>query len=267
MKGLRIGLIILSLLALMSVAAELIAPHDPDFESAAGLSVTGEPLDPGPTYPLGTDPKGRDLASRIIFGGRVSFLASVTAVLIATGIGLLVGTVAGFTPGRFGGVLMRATDIGLAVPGLLLAAAITAVLGRGIPALVTGLAGVFWAPLARVTYGQVVVLRERPFIDAARALGAGPLFIMWNHVLPHVLPVVAAYSALSVGWAALFESSLGFLGAGVPEPTASIGGLLGCCLIYYRSHPGLIMFPALYLGTLVTAANLVGEGLRRRVEG
>ena len=115
-----------------------------------------------------------------------------------------------------------------------------------------------------VTYRSI---RERTFVEAARAQGASPLFVLRRHVLPHVLPVVIAYAALSVGWAVLFESALGFLGAGVQEPTPSIGGLLGCCLIYYRSQPGLILFPTIYLALLVTAANLVGEGLRRPLEG
>jgi ABC-type dipeptide/oligopeptide/nickel transport system permease subunit len=161
---------------------------------------------------------------------------------------------------------MRLTDLGLAIPGLLLAAAIATILGRGVPSLIVGLAAVFWAPLARVTYGQAIVLRERPYVEAARVHGAGTVWVLRHHVLPHLLPVVGAYAALSVGWAVLFESSLGFLGVGVQEPTPSIGSLLGCCLVYYRAHPGLILYPALYLGLLVAAANLVGESLRPRPE-
>lgn len=197
----------------------------------------------------------------------MTLFAAVIAVAIAMLIGLTIGLLGAAFPRRIGAVLMRFTDLGLAIPGVLLAAAISAVLGRGVVALVLGLAGVFWAPMARVTYGQAVVVRERTFVDAARAQGATPLFILRRHVLPHVLPVVVAYAALSVGWAVLFESALGFLGAGVQEPTPSIGGLLGCCLIYYRSQPGLILFPTIYLALLVTGANLVGEGLRRPLEG
>lgn len=266
--GLRIGAAILVALALVSLAAPWIVAHDPTFESAAGLGPGGEPLDAGaPGYLLGTDPKGRDLFARIIYGGRVTSFAALTAVAIASVVGLTIGLAAGSAPRRLGGALMRVTDLGLAIPGLLLAAAIAAVLGRGLLALVVGLAGVFWAPMARVTYGQAVVLRERAFIEAARVQGAGTVSVLWHHVLPHVLPVVAAYAALSVGWAVLFESALGFLGAGVQEPGSSIGSLLGCCLIYYRTHPGLIVFPTLYLAVLVTAANLLGEGLRRPAEG
>ncbi len=265
--GLRAGALILLLLGLLSVLAPVLSPYDPTFESPAGLSALGEPLDPGAAgHLLGTDPKGRDLLSRILHGGRVTFLAALVAVAAATVAGLTIGMLAAFSAPRLGGLLMRAADIGLAIPGLLLAAAITAVLGRGVTSLIVGLAGVFWAPLARVTYGQAVVIRQRPFIEAARVVGAGPLFTIVRHVLPHVFPVVVAYAALSVGWAALFESSLGFLGAGVQEPTPSIGAMLGCCLIFYRSHPGLILFPTLYLGVLVAAANLVGEGLRRPTE-
>jgi peptide/nickel transport system permease protein len=131
---------------------------------------------------------------------------------------------------------------------------------------VLGLAAVFWAPIARVTYGQAIVLREREYVEAARVQGATGLRVLRRHVLPHLLPVVGAYAALSVGWAVLFESALGFLGAGVQEPDASIGSLLGSNLVYYRSHPGLILFPALFLGLLVLAATLLGESVRSRTE-
>jgi len=144
-----------------------------------------------------------------------------------------------------------------------LAAAIAAVLGSGELSLTIALFAVFWAPLARVTYGQAVVIRERPFVEAARSLGASNGRIMLVEVLPHVWPVVVAYAALSVGWAGLFESALGFLGVGIQEPTASIGSMLGSGLPFYRSHPGLVAFPALYLGLLVTGCTLIGEGLRR----
>lgn len=262
-SGLRLGVSLFLLLAAISLAAPLLTGWDPTFESSAGLGPTGEPLDAGaPGHLLGTDPKGRDLLSRILYGGRVTFLVALGSVGIATLAGLAVG-LAGAGAGRtLGGALMRFTDLGLAIPGLLLAAAIGTILGRGIPSLVVGLAAVFWAPLARVTYGQAVVLRERHYVEAARVQGAGSLWVLVHHVMPHLLPIVGAYAALSVGWAVLFESALGFLGVGVGEPTPSIGSLLGCCLVYYRAHPGLILYPTLYLGLLVAAANLVGESLR-----
>lgn len=261
--GLLLGVALFGLIALVSIAAPAVAPRDPNFESVQGLAPNGGPLDPNATYLLGTDAKGRDVLSRLIFGGRVTFFSSFVAVGAATVVGLTIGLAAASTRSRLGGVLMRATDVGLAIPGLLLAAAIAALLGRGIPSLTIALAAVFWAPIARVTYGQAVVIRERPFVEAARSLGAGNLHIMVHEVVPHVLPVVAAYAALSVGWAALFESSLGFLGVGVQEPTASAGAMLGTGLPFYRSHPGLVAFPALYLGLLVMATTLIGEGLRR----
>jgi peptide/nickel transport system permease protein len=261
--ALRIGLGLLALLVVIVVAAPLITSADPTFESVEGLSPLGEPLDLGAAgHPLGTDPKGRDLLARILYAGRLTLVTALVAVGIATLAGLLVGLLAASTRRGTGTVLMRFTDLGLAIPGLLLAASIATILGRGVLSLVVGLAAVFWAPIARVTYGQAVVLREREYVEAARVQGAGWLSIVVRHVFPHLLPVVGAYAALSVGWAVLFESALGFLGAGVQEPDASIGSLLGCCLVYYRSHPGLILFPAVFLGVLVAAANLVGESLR-----
>ena len=261
--GLRIGLVMLAVIATLSVAAPLIAPKDPNLESVAGLGPDGGPRGPSLAWPLGTDAKGRDVASRLLYGGRVTFGACGLAIAVATVIGLSIGLLATSFRGIGGSVLMRVTDIGLAIPGLLLAAALASVLGPGVVSLIIALIAVFWAPLARVTYGQAVVIREQPFLEAARALGASRLRILVRELTPHVLPILLAYAALSVGWAALFESSLGFLGLGVQEPTASIGAMLGSGLAYYRLHPGLIVFPALYLGVFVTAMTLIGEGLRR----
>ena len=261
--ALRLGVGLLVGLAVLAVATPLITTADPTFESAEGLGPLGEPMDAGaPGHPLGTDPKGRDLLARVLYGGRLTLVTALVAVGIATLAGLVVGLAAAGTRRFAGPVLMRFTDLGLAIPGLLLAASVATILGRGTLSLILGLAAVFWAPIARVTYGQAVVLREREYVEAARVQGAGSVSILARHVFPHLLPVVGAYAALSVGWAVLFESALGFLGAGVQEPEASIGSLLGCCLVYYRTHPGLILFPAIFLGILVAAANLVGESLR-----
>jgi len=265
--GLAIGIGLLVVLAIIVLVAPLAWSVDPTYESIDGLSAAGEPLDAGaPGHPLGTDPKGRDLLARLLAAGRLTLLSALVAVAIATAAGLAVGLLAAGTRRSAGAVLMRFTDLGLAIPGLLLAAAIAAILGRGVVSLVLGLAAVFWAPIARVTYGQSVVLRERAYVEAARVQGARSLTVLRRHILPHLLPVVGAYAALSVGWAVLFESSLGFIGAGIGEPDASIGSLIGGHLIYYRSHPGLILFPALFLALMVVAANLVGESLRTRGE-
>lgn len=261
--GLKMGVVLLAVISFVSIAAPLVAPKDPSRESVAGLGPDGGPQGPSLEWPLGTDAKGRDVLSRLIYGGRVTLGASALAIAVATLIGLAIGLFAASSGDALGNVLMRMTDIGLAIPGLLLAAALVSVLGSGVGSLTVALIAVFWAPLARVTYGQAVVIKERPFVDAARSLGAGRVRIMVGEVAPHVLPIVLAYAALSVGWAALFESNLGFLGLGVQEPMPSIGAMLGSGLAYYRLHPGLIVFPALYLGLFVTATTLIGEGLRK----
>ncbi len=252
---------------LLVIVFPLLSPVDPTFESVGGLTPLGEPLGAGSDgHPLGTDPRGRDLLARVLYAGGLTMLTALSAVAIATVAGVAVGLLAANTKRFAGSVLMRFTDLGLAIPGLLLAAAISTILGRGTLSLIVGLAAVFWAPIARVTYGQAVVLREREYVEAARVQGAGSVSVLMRHILPHLLPVVGAYAALSVGWAVLFESALGFLGAGVQEPQSSIGSMLGQHLIYYRSHPGLILYPALFLALLVIAANLVGESLRTRTE-
>lgn len=265
--SLRIGVGLLLLLVAVVVIYSLLSPVDPTYQSIEGLNEFGEPLGIGADgHPLGTDPRGRDMLARVIYAGGLTLLTALTAVAIATVAGALVGLAAANTKRFAGSVLMRFTDLGLAIPGLLLAAAISATLGRSTLSLVIGLAAVFWAPIARVTYGQAVVLREREYVEAACVGGAGSITVMRHHILPHLLPVVGAYAALSVGWAVLFESALGFLGAGVQEPEASIGSMLGAHLVYYRSDPGLILIPAVFLAVLVIAANLVGESLRTQTE-
>ncbi|MEX1335667.1 MAG: ABC transporter permease [Candidatus Limnocylindrales bacterium] len=265
--GLWIGAAMFAGLVALVLLGPLVWDIDPTFESFESLTEFGEPLDAGAEgHPLGTDQKGRDVLARLLHAGRLTLLTALVSVGVATVAGLLVGLLASNSRRILGSVLMRFTDLGLAIPGLLLAAAISTVLGRGTLSLVIGLAAVFWAPIARVTYGQAVVLREREYVEAARVQGAGPITLLGRHILPHLLPVVGAYAALSIGWAVLFEASLGFLGVGVQEPDASIGSMLGDYLAYYRRHPGLILFPALFLATLVIAANLAGEALRTRTE-
>jgi peptide/nickel transport system permease protein len=265
--GLRIGIGLLVVLGMLVIVYPLVSSVDPTYESIEGLTELGEPLGVGAEgYPLGTDPRGRDMLARVIYAGGLTMLTALTAVGIATIAGLAIGLLAAGTRNFAGSVLMRFTDLGLAIPGLLLAVAIATILGRGALSLVIGLAAVFWAPIARVTSGQAVVLRERDYVEAARVMGGGATTVLLRHILPHLLPVVGAYAALSVGWAVLFESALGFLGAGVQEPDASIGSMLGQHLIYYRSHPALLLIPAVFLAVLVIAANLVGESLRTRTE-
>ena len=265
--GLWIGASLLVLLVVLIIAYPLLSPVDPTYESIEGLTELGEPLPVGAEdYPLGTETRGRDILARTVHAGGLTMLTALSAVLIATVAGLAVGLLAANTSRVASSVLMRFTDLGLAIPGLLLAASISTILGRGTFSLIVGLAAVFWAPIARVTYGQAVVLRERDYVEAARIMGGGAVIVLTRHILPHLLPVVGAYAALSVGWAVLFESALGFLGAGVQEPEASIGSMLGQHLIYYRSHPALIVIPAVFLAVLVMAANLVGEALRTRTE-
>ena len=268
--GLAVGMGLLLLIALVSIAAPWLAPADPTFESSGRpqrhSASRSMPAHPGTSW--AATQRAAISPRACIFGDPDDARSRrCTAVGIATLAGLMVGLLAANSRRFAGELLMRFTDLGLAIPGLLLAAAIASILGRGVTSLIIGLAAVFWAPIARVTYGQAVVLREREYVEAARVQGAGSVAVLLRHVFPHLLPVVGAYAALSVGWAVLFEASLGFLGAGVPEPESSLGSMLGSYLVYYRTHPGLILFPALALGLLVIAANLVGESLRPRDEG
>jgi peptide/nickel transport system permease protein len=259
------ALIILALVA-MAVAAPHLAPHDPNARFYNGISVDGAPLPPGSNgYLLGTDASGRDLLSRLIWGARVSLLVGIVANAVAVGIGVTLGAAAGFYGGLVGTVIMRFTDIMLAFPVLLLGVALVSILSPGIPVIMLVIGLVSWTSMARIIHGQVVSLRERDFVEAARASGAGSAGILVRHILPHLVSPIIVYSSLGVATAVLFEASLSYLGIGVQPPDASWGKMVAEGSSQGAggfAYPWLLLFPGAAVFLTVLSFNLLGDGLR-----
>jgi len=246
----------------VTALAPYLSRYDPAFQFREGLSEFGEPLPSSSTFWLGTDQLGRDVYSRLVWGARISFTIGITGSLLAVAIGLIVGAIAGFLGGWVERVLMRTTDVVMAFPTILLAAAMVAVL-RPTPVTVILVIGlVRWTYLGRIVYGEVLSIKERDFILAAESLGIPTRRILSRHVLPQLLSVVVVYITLGVSTAVMLESALSFLGIGVQPPTPSWGSMISTGQSYYRTATGLVVYPGLAIMITVLAFNLLGDGLR-----
>ena len=249
------------LLVVVAVFAPWIAPYNPVHEFANGLSDVGAPLAPNSHFLLGTDSAGRDVLSRLIYGARVSLLVGVVATSLASAIGVLVGAVAGYVGGITESILMRLTDTVLSFPILLFCVALIAVTGPSVRNVVLVIAFAYWTYLARVVRGQVLALKEREFVTAARTLGVGHTRILRKHVLPHLMPTIIVYGTLGIATSILLEASLSFLGIGVPLPQASWGEMISEGQQYFQSAPWLLVVPGVALILTVLAFNLAGDWL------
>jgi peptide/nickel transport system permease protein len=221
------------------------------------------PLPPSLDHLLGTDDLGRDYFTEILYAGQISLLLALSVALVSTAIGVLVGVLAGYKGGWVDNVFMRITDLFLVVPAIALLALALQGLGHSPFSIVVVLSLLGWTYIARVVRGQVLSLREREFIDAARVIGAKDRHIIWTHVLPNLGGVIAVNVALAVASAIIVESTLSFLGFGVQPPETSWGnmlsqasGLIGTSKVY------LLYFPGLFVLIAVLAVNFVGDGLR-----
>jgi peptide/nickel transport system permease protein len=214
----------------------------------------------------GTDNLGRDQLSRIVLGLRLSILVSVGAVAFGLAIGVPLGLIAGYYGGVSDNVIMRVLDVFFAFPGLLLALAMIAALGSSTTNLVLTM-GVLFAPsLARVTRGPVLSIRQKEFVEAARALGVREGSIVRGHILPNVVAPIIVAATLQLSAAILIEASLGFLGLGINPPTPTLGGLISQSRTFMGQGPWMAIFPGLAIALLVVGFNLVGDGLRDAVD-
>jgi peptide/nickel transport system permease protein len=211
---------------------------------------------------LGTDLLGRDVLSRLIWGARVSLLIAVAATVLGAAAGSLVGLVSGYHRGRVDSVVTKLIDIQLAFPFVLLAIAVIAVAGPSIPVLVVMLAIGAWVGHARIVRGLVLSLRERDYVQAALALGAGTPRILFRHLLPEILSVIVVLATFDVGRIIILESTLSFLGLGVQPPTPSWGSDLRDAAVYVRQAWWTATFPGLAIMVVVLGLNLVGDALR-----
>lgn len=255
---LRIGLVMGALLIVVAMVGPSVAPFDPAAPVAPQLA---EPMAPGAPFYLGTDDLGRDVLSRLLYGARISLLVGIVAMVVT----MVIGTAVGITAGYFGGVvdviLMRATDVMLAFPGLLLAVALVAVLRPSVWTIFIVIGLVSWTGVARVIRSEVLSLRERDFVLAARALGARHRRILRRHVLPNVAPTIVVIAALSTSGTILLDAGLSFLGIGVPPPTPTWGRMIQEATSYYRVAPWLMLFPGAAVLYAVLTFNFIAYGL------
>jgi len=252
-----VGMFIVLALVLVAIFADVLAPY-----GAATEDLKSKLLYPSFKHPLGTDYMGRDILSRIIYGGRVSLLLSLFALAVSTVIGGILGCVAGYFGGKSDSLIMRVTDILMAIPQLLLAVAIAAVLGGG--TLSTGLAisvgGI--APSIRILRATFMPLRDHEFIEAARAEGSGSLRTIFVHMLPNSLAPLIVDATLRIGGSIMAISMLSFIGMGVKAPTAEWGSMLNSGLIYIRDFYPLVTFPGIAIMLALFGFNVFGDGLR-----
>lgn len=256
----RVALVVLLLLALSAVFAPLIAPYDP----VALLDIEhGNSQPPSAAHPFGTDPYGRDVLSRLLFGSRVSLAIGLGAVALAMSFGIAVGAVAGFVGGAVDAVLMRFVDAALSIPRLLVLILVASLWGRlGLVPLTLILAGTGWFSVSRLVRTEVLALREREFILAARALGMSPPRLLVRHVLPNVVAPALVAATLGIANVILLEAGLAFLGIGVAQPAASWGSIIQDGAERISDLWWLTLFPGLAILATVFACNALGDALR-----
>jgi peptide/nickel transport system permease protein len=258
---LTVGVGVLLVFAALAIGAPLFgSPYHQDL--LHGLTPTGLPVGPGGRHPLGTDLLGRSELTRLVYGIRVSLIVAIVSNATSIVIGAAVGLVAGFYRGPVEQVLMRFTDVGLALPYTLAGLVLAAVLSAGLTRVIVIITVLFWSYPARLVYGEVLRLRGRGFVEAGEAMGAGGAMILRRHLAPHVTTMMLAYSPLNAASAVAFEATLSYLSAGINPPTASLGNMISDGQKAISYAPLLVIAPGLAILLLTMAFLLVGEGIK-----
>lgn len=261
-KMAMVGLVVLGILYLSAIFAPLIAPFDPTLD----LDLEHVREAPSTQHWMGTDEVGRDEFSRVLYGGRVSLSVGLAAALSAGIVGTAIGAIAGYRGGWIDNVLMRFTDTFLALPFLAVALIAASALQGRIIDIVIIIASVFWMPVARIVRGLSLSIKEKEFVEAARASGAGGLRIVLQHILPNAVGPIIVNVTLGIAVAIIAESTLSFLGFGIQPPTATWGNMLNGSRESMIAHPWLVWFPGVMIFVTVLAVNFVGDGLRDAVD-
>jgi len=252
------GMVLVALLVMLAIFAPWIAPQDP-----ANIDLASRLEPPSPAHWFGTDELGRDILSRVIYGARISMLVGTSVVAGSLLLGLIFGSIAGYYGGYtdriFNVVVMNAF---LSFPGILLAIAFVAFLGPGIFNLILALSIGGWVGYARLVRAQVLAVKEKEFVEAARALGASDWRIMTRHILPNIIQPVIVQAAIGMAGAVLAEATMSFLGLGVPPPTASWGSMLNDSRAHLFDAPHMVFFPAVAVMLAVLSFNFIGDALR-----
>ncbi len=252
-----IGLLVLAALCLASLLAHVLTPYDPN-----RTDVTSMLARPSPAHPMGTDELGRDLLTRVLHSGRISLGLGILAMTIAVSVGTVIGALAGYFGGAVDNALMRLTDVLLAFPQLFLLILMTSLFGTGLASIAVIVGGLRWMGVARLARAMFLSLREREFVEAARAAGATPLMVIWRHILPNAWSPIIVAATVGVAEAIVLESSLSFLGLGVQPPTATWGNMLRSAQDQIVQAPWTGFFPGLMIFVTVLSINHVGDAAR-----
>jgi len=252
-----IGLIIVIIFIGLAVLGPYITPHNP-FEQ----NILNAHQGPSSDFWLGTDFFGRDILSRIIYGARISLMVGLSVVFLRAIIGIIVGLIAGYYGGWIENILMRIVDAFIAFPGIILAMAIMAIRGQGIENVIIALAVVGWPTFARLVRSEVISLKEREYVWAAKGIGLNDIKIMLNHILPNCLSTIIVYATLGIAYPIIAEAGLSFLGLGATPQQATWGFQMSLERQYMRTAWWGVTFPGLSLMVVVLGFNLLGDGLR-----
>ncbi len=257
-----LGLALLAVFVACGLAAPWLAPYNP-----AAIDLVHRLEGPSVAHWAGTDELGRDTLSRLLYGARISLAVSVTVVSASLALGLAIGGLAGYVGGWVDTALTTfAMNTFLALPGILLAIALAAFLGPGFWNLVLALAIGGWAGYARLVRAQVLAVREREYVDAARALGARGVDIFFRHILPNIIQPVLVQAAIGMAGVILAEATLSFLGLGIPAPAPSWGSMINDARLHLFDSPHLVLFPAAAVAGAVLGFNFLGDALRDQLD-
>ena len=249
---------LVALFVVCAIFAPWLAPHDP-----AQLDLAARLQAPGHDHWFGTDELGRDILSRTVYGARISMAVAISVVSLSLGVGLVAGLAAGFYGGWTDTIVnVYLTNAFLALPGILLAIAFVAFLGPGLFNLILALSISGWVGYARLVRAQVMAVKEREFVEAARALGASDLRLVFRHILPNIVQPLIVQAAIGMASAVLAEATLSFLGLGIPPPAASWGAMLNDARSHLFDSPHLVLFPAAAVMLAVLSFNFIGDALR-----
>jgi len=253
-----IGVFLLLGFLICALFAPWLAPQDP-----AQLDLPGRLMPPSHAHLFGTDELGRDILARSIYGARISMIVAVSVVTLSLALGLVAGGLAGFYGGLTDTILnIYVTNAFLALPGILIAIAFVAFLGPGLGNLILALSISGWVGYARLVRAQVMAVKEKEFVEAARALGASDLRVLTRHILPNILQPLIVQAAIGMAGAVLAEATLSFLGLGIPAPAASWGAMLNDGRSHLFESPHLVFFPAMAVMLSVLSFNFIGDALR-----
>ncbi len=257
----NISMAILFVIILTSILAPIITPYDP-YE--IDLDRLKEP--PSLAHPFGTDEKGRDILTRILYGGRISLSVAVTSLLISFIVGFLAGTFSGYMGGRIDIIITGIVDLLLAFPSLLLAIGFSVIMPQSVFTIMIALALTGWPGFARLIRGYVIKIKEENYIYSARAIGCGEMRILFRHVMPQCFSLGLVYVSMKLGGFILSESALSFLGLGAQPPIPTWGGMVSSGRVYILGEPWIVIFPGLFIGIISLSFNILGDVLQGKRE-